>query len=177
MGKPPTGRLGLRAAPPGHPGRWALSEHVMEGSGLRGYGAMWSAAASPGPVCEKPKDSVSVASETLWGATPRRKKHLCKGKRKKELNFRHKQRRQVRMGVLTSLRKGHLEWMEQVSAVTPPEEKWQNKSSVQEGTAQPWKGRSVRLDTQAACGQGTQDCAAQSRKRQSRCRVPKSPSH
>ena len=84
MGKPPTGRLGLRAAPPGHPGRWALSEHVMEGSGLRGYGAMWSAAASPGPVCEKPKDSVSVASETLWGAPPPReeKNIFAKGREK-----------------------------------------------------------------------------------------------
>ena len=89
-----------------------------------GYGAMWSAAVSQGPVCEKHKDSVSVASETLWGALPPEEKNIfAKGREKRkegEKDAKRKEKRQVRMGVLTSLRKGHLEWMEQVSTVTPP---------------------------------------------------------
>lgn len=124
----------------------------------------------------------------LVGSPPPEKTILEKGREKRKEGDRNKKKKKkkknarLEMGALTSLRKGHLEWMEQVSAVTPPptpppEEKRQNNRSVQEGTEQPWKGRSVRLDTQAACGRGTQDCAARSRKRQSCCRVPKSPSH
>ena len=131
MGKPPTARLGLRPAPLGHPGRRALSGHVSRAGGggygatwAGGYGAMWSAAVSQGPVCEKHKDSVSVASETLWGALPPEEKNIfAKGREKRkegEKDAKRKEKRQVRMGVLTSLRKGHLEWMEQVSTVTPP---------------------------------------------------------